>query len=290
MNGYRARRIVDVFESKDRLSAEDHARLHLDWTSISGQEFVARLEGLPNDDPDVRLALDLLRGWDCLLTPESAAGSVFEVSLYHLTRHILEPVLGEALALDVMSRGPHPLLLPATEFNGHAVVTILRLLDDPDSWWLAQAGGREAALSGALKQAVHWLRAELGPAPDGWAWGRLHKILFAHALSTQAPLDRVFNIGPFPIGGDGDTVPQTAYLPQAPYTNTSWAPSFRQIVDMGDLAHARVSYPPGQSGQVGSPHYDDLARPWLEGEYFTVLWTREAVEEACGERLVLGRE
>ncbi len=80
---------------------------------------------------------------------------------------------------------------------------------------------------------------------------------------------------------------QTAYVPQDPYYNNSYSPSFRQILDMGDLPGGLASFPPGQSGQVGSPHYDDLARPWLEGRYCTVLWTREAVEAACGDKMIL---
>lgn len=287
MNGYRARRIVDVFESKDKLSTQDHAGLHQDFTSLSGADFVARLEGLHSEDPDVSLALDLLRKWDGVLSPDSSAGSVFKVAMYHLVRAVLEPALGEDLTLDYMGRGPHPLLLPSSEFDGHSTVAILAMLDDPGSWWIEGAGGRQKALTSALKKAVAYLRDEFGAQPSAWGWGKLHKILFAHSMSIQPPMDRVFNIGAFPIGGDGDTVCQTAYLPENPYDNNAWSPSFRQIIDMGDLPGALASVPPGQSGHLGSPHYDDLAVPWLEGKYFNVLWTREAVEGACSVKMSL---
>jgi penicillin amidase len=36
--------------------------------------------------------------------------------------------------------------------------------------------------------------------------------------------------------------------------------------------------PPGQSGHLASPHYDDLAELWVRGEYVPMLWTREQVE------------
>jgi penicillin amidase len=296
MNGYRARRIVEVFDARDKITAEDHANLHLDFTSLSGADFVQRLAGLTSQDADVRLALELLHQWDGVLSPDSSAGSVFKVTMYHLVRGVLEPTLGEDLTLDYMGRGPHPLLQPTTEFHGHAVVAIMAMLDNPRSkrsiyddqpWWIEQAGGREKVLTNALKRAVEYLRQEFGPDTSAWAWGNLHKIVCAHSLSVQPPLDRVFDIGPFPIGGDGDTVCQTAYLPEAPYYNNAWSPSHRQIFDMGNLPGGLASVPPGQSGQVGSPHYDDLVRPWLEGKYFTVLWTREAVEAACGDKMIL---
>lgn len=287
MNGYRARRIVEVFEGKDKLTLADHAALHVDFGSWSGIEFVERLKGVGSDDPNVRQALDLLRKWNFVLSPDSPAASIFKVSIYYLVRNVLAPALDEDLALDYMGRGPHPLLLPVTEFDGHATVAVLAMLDDPNSWWIRQVGGREKALTSALKQAITYLRGEFGPNPDNWAWGKLHQLLITHALAVQPPLDRVFNIGPFPIGGDGDTPCQTAYVPQSPYGVNSWAPSQRQIFDMGDLANGRASIVPGQSGQVGSPHYDDLVRPWLKGQYFDVLWRREDVEAGSRDRLTL---
>jgi len=38
---------------------------------------------------------------------------------------------------------------------------------------------------------------------------------------------------------------------------------------------------------LGSLHYDDLIDPWLKGEYFPMLWTREQVEREAEKRLVL---
>jgi penicillin amidase len=106
----------------------------------------------------------------------------------------------------------------------------------------------------------------------------------------QKPLDRVFNRGPFPIGGDTDTVCQTAIGPDDPYDNKLSAPSFRQIVDLGDLSRSVAMHPPGQSGHLASPHYDDLIEPWLKGEYYPMLWTREQVEDGAVARLRLTGE
>ena len=106
-------------------------------------------------------------------------------------------------------------------------------------------------------------------------------------MGLQKPLDQVFNRGPFPIGGDTDTPCQTAMNPDDPYDNKAWAPSFRQIVDLGDLSRSVSIHPPGQSGQVASPPYDDLIEPWLNGDYYPMLWTREQVEEEAQQRLTL---
>ena len=287
MNGYRARRITDVLMSKAKLSPDDFAALHVDYTCLPGREFAQRLESFATDDPDAQLALERLRAWDGNLSTDSVGGTLYEVTRYHLARNLLEPGLGKELTLRLMGVGFHPLLMAANEFYGHDTVVMLRLLDQPDSWWVKQAGGREVVITRSLKQAVEWLRKELGPDVSGWQWGKLHRASFPHAMGIQKPLDRVFNRGPLPIGGDTDTPCQTAIAPNDPYDNKAWAPSFRQIVDMGDLSRSVVIHPPGQSGQLGSPHYDDLAEPWVKGEYIPMLWTREQVKGAAEGKLVL---
>jgi penicillin amidase len=278
MNGYRARRLTDILESKAKLGADDFRAMHMDFTCLPGKEFIEQIKDFQSADADVNLALKELSAWDGVLSPVSVGGAVYEVTRYTLVRNLLESGLGEKLALQVMGQGFHPLLLASHEFYGHDTVALLRILKNPDSWWLEQAGGRSALLERSLKQTVGWLRSQLGADPAAWEWGRLHHAVFPHPLGLQKPLDKVFNRGPHPIGGDTDTPCQTAFHPDRPYDNNAWAPSWRQIIDMGDLSRSLAIFPPGQSGQLGSPHYDDLIQPWLKGEYHPMLWTRQQVE------------
>lgn len=289
MNGYRARRVTEMLQSKANLSIEDFRQIQMDVTCLPGLEFVAKLRTLElhSADPDVQLALEILFAWDGRLTTESVGGTLYEVARYTLVRNLFEPALGEELTLQLMGKGFHPLLKSAQEFYGYDTVTMLRLLDNPDSWWIQQAGGREALVMRSLQQAVSWLRGELGPDAASWKWGRLHQVPFSHALSLQKPLDRVFNRGPFPIGGDTDTPCQTAMQPDNPYGNNLCSPSNRHIIDLGDFSRSLSIFPPGQSGQLGSPHYDDLIDSWLNGEFHPMLWERNEVERELEGRLVL---
>jgi penicillin amidase len=287
MNGFRARRLQELIESREKLSMQDHRDFQMDVKCIPGLELVSRLEGIPDSEAEVRLALKLLREWDGYLTPESIGGSVYEVARYTLVRELLVPGLGETLATRVMGDGCHPLLAKTHEFYGHDTTTLLRLLDNPESWWVQQAGGRELVIQRGLKKAINWLQENLGADEIQWQWGKLHRITFSHSMSLRKPFDQVFDRGPFPIGGDTDTPLQTAMMPGDPYDNKAWAPAFRQIVDMGDLTKSQAIHPPGQSGNLASPHYDDLAQPWLEGEYHPMLWTREQVETEAKDKLIL---
>jgi penicillin amidase len=287
MNGYRARRVKELIESRQKLSMQDHRDFQMDLKCIPGLELATRLRETPDSDPDVRLALRLMQEWDGYLKPESIGGTIYEVVRFTLVREILTPGLGEDLTTRLMGIGCHPILAKGQELYGHDTTILLRLLDDPDSWWIQQAGGREAVIQRGLKQAITWLRETYGDDENQWKWGKLHQITFAHSMSLQKPFDQVFDRGPFPIGGDTDTPLQTAMMPDDPYDNKGWAPSFRQIIDMGDLSTAQAIHPPGQSGHLASPHYDDLAQLWLEGNYYPMLWHREQIEAEAEGTLVL---
>jgi penicillin amidase len=287
MNGFRARRIEDVLKSKEKLGVEDYSHLQVDYTCIPGKELTSHLTGLTSNDPDVKLALAHLQNWDGILGTDSVGGCIYEVARYRVVRNLVEQGLGSELTMRWMGKGFHPLLKTLSEFYGYDSVTMLRLLDNPDSWWVQQVGGVEALLTNSLKQAVEWLRKELGNDVDKWHWGRIHQVIFPHPLGMQKPLDLVFNRGPFPIGGDTDTPCQTAFTPSDPYNSNACAPTFRQIVDMGDLSKSLSITPPGQSGQLGSRHYDDLIQPWLKGEYHPMLWLREDVQREREGRLSL---
>jgi penicillin G amidase len=292
MNGYRARRVTEMLANKTNLGLEDFCRIQMDVTCLPGLEFVDKLKALDlgsknGEDEDLNLALEKIFSWDGRLATDSVGGTLYEVTRHILIRELLEPGLGKELTLKLMGQGFHPLLKSTQEFYGYDTVTLLRLMDNPASGWVQQAGGLEAAAAHSLKAAVAWLRAELGPDPESWQWGRLHQVPFSHALSLQKPLDQVFNRGPFSIGGNTDTPCQTSTHPATPYGNNLNSPSNRHIIDLGNFSRSLWIFPPGQSGQLGSKHYDDLIDPWLNGRYHPMLWEREEIEGELAARLVL---
>lgn len=290
MNGYRARRIEDVLGAKDKLTPQDFRKLHLDVTCIPGKQWVEKIRQVQCDDPKIKKALTCLQSWDGNLDIKSVGGCIYEVARYFMARNLVQKALGEKQTMLWMGEGFNPVLFTASEFYGHDITTLLQLLDQPDSWWMQQVGGKERFIVENIRLAIEWLTAKFGEDPQDWQWGKLHTATFAHAMGMQKPLDRVFNRGPYPIGGDTDTPMQTAMLPNDPYENKAWSPTFRQIVDMSDLSKSVTIAPPGQSGQVGSKHYDDLIELWLKGDYAPMLWTLEQINKEAEGKLILESE
>ena len=108
-----------------------------------------------------------------------------------------------------------------------------------------------------------------------------------HPVGDRKPLDRVFNLGPIPIGGDADTVAQAMTDPSDPTSNPPIIPSIRMVVDVGDWDNSSFSMPGGQSGNPLSPHYDDLLPFWQRAEGVPIAWSEEAVEQAARHTMKL---
>lgn len=67
-------------------------------------------------------------------------------------------------------------------------------------------------------------------------------------------------------------------------TTKSHGPSWRMIVQLSDTTVAYGVYPGGQSGNPGSPFYDNMVDNWANGKYFR-LWMMKA-EEQIDKRII----
>ena len=118
-------------------------------------------------------------------------------------------------------------------------------------------------------------------------WGRLQYILSEHpfaAIVDNATRARI-NVGPIEKNG-------SAFVPSASGYRVSdfrqmTGPSVRVVIDVGNLDNSRAVNHPGQSGDPDSPHYRDLAQMWRSGQYFPLLYSRKAVENATEKRIKL---
>jgi penicillin amidase len=288
LNPYRAERIAALLSAQPAHDAHSYARIHHDVRSLPGLELARLLADLPLDDPIERSARDLLAAWDGELGPDSAAGAIYDSVRYHLGRLAYSELgdLAEAPAGLGAFAG-----LPASAAINRAFPQILaRIAAAPPPQradpWLGEGRTWAGLLREALGRAVRELRAQ-GDSPARWRYGRAHQLTLRHPLGGVAALAPLFNRGPWPTGGDLDTVNQ-AYAPRnSPAGPVYNAPSYRQIFDLADWDAARVILPAGQSGHPASRHYSDMAAAWRSGGYCPLLWSRAAVERDTASVLTL---
>jgi penicillin amidase len=167
---------------------------------------------------------------------------------------------------------------------------ILRRAATRDDTWLPAGYTWDAVLAAAWEATIAELHAEYGDDVRLWIYGRKHVLNLHHPLAAVPALAKLFDRGPFPSGGDIDTV-RMGYLPRV-FAGPPFyvAPSYRQICDTADWDRSQSIHPPGQSGQPGSRHYADLLQHWLRMEYHPMLWSRARVEAAAVGRLTLEPE
>jgi len=260
---YRFERIDEVLARGGRFTIEDFQALQLDETSLPARQLVGMLRESSGGPSEASAIFD---GWDFVLDAESNQAALFEAWLKRLPAKYIE------VQAPPSSRGliARYLQLP-TLLNG------LRTIPTEQ---------RNRIMSESLEEAFAELASSLGGDPAGWRWGDLHQISFRHPLSNTPARKAVLDLGPVRRGGDGYTPNAT----RGPGYSQSSGASYRHILDLADWDRSVFTSTPGQSGQPGSPHYDDLLPTWAEGRYAPLVYSRSAVEDNTAHRLLLEPE
>jgi penicillin amidase len=164
-------------------------------------------------------------------------------------------------------------------FSARRLGHLVRLVREQPEGWFGRSW--ETEMADALATAVGALRQRYGADPAGWAWGQIRPLTLRHSAGEQAPLDRVFNLGPFSWGGDTNTISQAAAELHDPTRSPPVIASMRMVVEAGNWEETRFVLPGGQSGNPLSPHYDDQLELWKEGAGVPIAWATERVEQVA---------
>src|SRR5262249_21738529 len=242
--GYRFTRIKERLEAKKPFTPEDFQSLQHDNTSLPGRALVRLIKEVDVQDREFRHYVELLAGWDGVLSADSRAGALYGVWLRELLDGFYRLHVPTRLLDFTASRGGVPVMLAA--------------LEKPDAAWFGDkpTEGRDRLLRTTFRSAVGKLKAQLPGDDKEWSWGRLHTTTFRHPLAALGPVyAKAFDLGPVPRAGDAHTPNAAAH--NAKFEHTSGA-TYRHVFDLADWDKGVATSAPGQSGQPGSPHYDDL--------------------------------
>ncbi len=277
--GFRAMRIVQLLSANEKVSMADVEAMQSDEVSLSAQTILPFLATASSTDAPTAQAIDALRRWDGRMSADSAAASIYQVAYNHLLADLFEKEMGASLFGEY--RGA---------FNSH-VLALPHILGDAHSPWMTQVRGpgrarAQQVVERALKEAVDDLTSRFGPDQGTWRWGRLHTATFAHALGQVKPLDRFFDLGPFPRGGANDTLNNTGYAFGKSYAEDTVA-SLREVVDLSGFDRSLFVITTGESGQPFSPHMGDQVQLWLNGDYHPWPYSPSEVDRATTGRLEL---
>ncbi|MEZ4972102.1 MAG: penicillin acylase family protein [Cyclobacteriaceae bacterium] len=243
---YRNRRINNQLRQMEEITPQDMMALQNDNYNIQAEEslpfMISHLDSasLTAEQQVVRKEL---QNWNFVNNAESTAATYYEVWYNTLYRNIWDEMQNQNVALSLPS-----------DF-----VTIkLMKTDSTLSYYDVQSTPEKEDLHQLINQSfkrsieiVEQWKAENTNPPQ---WGYFKDTGIGHLLRLEPFSKKVIN------GGNGNAINATT---------GSHGPSWRLIASMEKTGvKAWGVYPGGQSGNPGSPFYDDLVDPWANGRYF----------------------
>ena len=274
-------RLRDVLGTPGAFSVEDFARLQSDTFSPFAKALTPYILAACSDSgstfPERDLVLEYFRNWNFEFTREDVTTTIFQEFFVKLLENTYRDELGEDLFHDW------------TLLVNVPIRVTMKLVEEGTSTWFDDLHTdsietRDLIIRKSMNEAVTTLRERFGGQLKTWRWGDLHSVTLRHPFGLVKPLDRIFNIGPFPYPGGSTSLMSGEYDINKPFAVTV-GPSFRQIIDFSNLNEVRSVLPSGQSGQVFNIHYDDQTPLWLNGGYRIARMTPAGGRE--WDRLIL---
>ncbi len=268
-------RLVELLETGGPFSEQDVQRIQLDYVSAHARETVPYLlsayAGKTVQDSVLHTALSYLRNWNYNFRKEDVTTTIFNTFYVKLLWNTFRDEMGRDLFHDYIYLTNVPI---------RVMSELLKF--EWSSWYddvtTDEVEARDAILRKSFEDALEELQTTFGRELKTWRWGDVHQVTFRHILGTEKPLDRIFNVGPFPTGGAGTTLNSGEYNLNSPFRMIV-GPSFRHITDLSDSISSLMLITSGQSGQPLHSHYDDHAPLWLNGLYHRMIIDERTIRE-----------
>lgn len=277
----RFERISNLLAKKEKWSLEELKIIQNDHHVVTSLDHLSILLGnlKVEDSRKHNKVVEILKRW----TGESSAKDVGPSIYYTWTKEIMKKTMLDDLGPDRYKA------LNRVADGWHFFKTLLK---NPNSkWWDIKETkikeSREDIITSAFSSTINILSDKLGSNPNSWKWGKLHTIEFGHPFGKKKPLNLIFNIGPYEANGGYFQVNNMSSKRYKDDFRVTLGPSTRRLIDFKDASVSLGILPTGNSGRPFSPHYDDQARMFLDGEYREQLLDLSIVKKQKKGTLVL---
>lgn len=255
---YRYERIVELLESKEKLSVQDMKDIQMDAKNLYAKEFLPNLlETLKASDlsNDYEEALKILEEWDYFDTARQSAPLIF----HHLMANMQESLFIDEMPEDLYKLMPGKAqILDEMLREAYAGEEVL---------WIEKRGGLEKFVITSFENVMSDLSDEYGTNVNKWQWGDYHQLTFDHPVgSANKYVGMLLNAKKIPVDGSKITVMAAGYDAEG---NVDHGASWRFVADISDLSKAEHIVGPGQSGHVKSEWYGNQIEAWADGTYHT---------------------
>jgi penicillin G amidase len=278
--GYRGERIYQLLEDLAPHNADTFRQMHGDNYIGSAAEILPFLANIAIDDDELASVRDWLLEWDYHADIDSPHAALYMSFWAQLVSNIFNDRFGDHHSASGAGSEPWAVYL---------------LMQDPENaWWNDTTTGaietRDDIVIRSLREGHDRVAEILGDNHHEWRWGALHTTTFVSNPLGQSGIgliEDVVNRGPVETAGSGIALNATGWSAASGDFSTNTGPSQRAIYDLGDWSESLTMHTTGQGGHPYGRHYDDMIDPWRSIEYHPMLWTRDQIEAAATNRLVL---
>jgi penicillin amidase len=210
--------------------------------------------------------LNEVRAWNFFATAESRATTIYQAWFDSLKTLVWEDQFSKILH-PTLSAGVHP----DEQTLAEALLkdSAFKYVDNINT---PQVETLEQQITQALILASDSLAKE--EKENGLTWWKHKKPSIYHLLRTSV---LPFGYIDIPVGGSGHTLNAI---------KSTHGPSWRMIVHLTSDTEAYGVYPGGQSGNPGSPYYQNFVDTWAKGKYYS-LWMMKQNE--TGDKRIKGK-
>ena len=250
----RANRIQYLLDKGSRFEIEDMKNMQRDNITDFASRALPILISALEAQPDIYNSdADMLKGWNGAYDENQKAAHFFEL----LWKNV------ESLTWDELQQYSSY----STPPNAYILLDMIEH-DSKNEFFDRQGTDNVETAPTILGEAYRTTLQELGAGDSLKAWGDYNKVQIPHMTNIES-----FGVKDLATGGHPNAINALA---------NNWGPTWRMIVEMGaERPIAYGIYPGGQSGNIGSPHYDDFVKDWVNGIYYELIFflnVQEAID------------
>jgi penicillin amidase len=278
-SNYRYDRIEQLLAESSKHSVESFKAIQTDPIDLYALDLNKRLLAAGPFDGRAGEAARVIADWNGAMLRDRPEPLIFSAWARALAAQIFRDELGANFA----------------NYWGYRDQFTLRVLDNVENAgrWCDDRGTPDvedcaSRIRLALKDAQSELTAAYGDSISAWRWGDAHRAVHVHRpLGSFPVIGSTFNREAEMDGGAYTLLrAANAMGSRRPYAAVHGA-GYRAIYDLGAPDQSLYIISVGQSGNVYSPHYDDLLGLWAQAQYITIPTTPEAVSTGAAHSLWL---
>lgn len=253
---WRSRRLFDLLNANTKVSMNDVRDAQLDVFNLPFSNLAREIVKREAASPET---LAVLRGWDGKMTADSKAPVLVNE---------IRGCLANRIAAD---NAPAPSYVVRERL-------IYWIIEQNSARWLPKEFANYdeflKVCDGEARKALSDTK-RLGTDESKWLWGNVFVANFQHPLTIAPLVGQQFLVKYNTVNGSGQTPNVGSYV------------SMRHIASPGNWDATRHVIPLGESGDPQSPHWKDQFESWRTGSPAIFPFSKDAVEKATKETLIL---